>query len=322
MYATRDSVQTCFVEEEFEIRTKCAYDDDVFRVTGGEKFACHVRGVKRYCELNNVVGYHVTNNYCIDVMHTLLEGVVPLEISCVLYSLMTDKRLFTLHHLSERLIQFWGAINVDRQKKPPEISHISPPGHGLSPSMKATQWWTLSKYLQLIIGNEVPEGDKHFEFLLHLSEMVDLIFCTRFTIAMVSYMKAFIADHLTMFVKLYGTQVTLKPKHHFLVYLPTIVLKSGPLIVMSCLKYELKNSFFKRSSHIVCNFINICKTLANRHQHFAMYSCMSNMHQRDVVVVGKSSCIPVFSVLQGAATSVVCEVLHLASTDDVLLLAG
>ena len=43
------------------------------------------------------------------------------------------------------------------------------------------------------------------------------------------------------------------------------------------------------------------------------------MHQRDVVVVGKSSSIPVFSVLQGAATAVVCEVLHLASTDDVIV---
>ena len=105
------------------------------------------------------------------------------------------------------------------------------------------------KYLPLTIGDKIPEGDEHFELLLHLSEMVDLTFCTRFTPGMVSYMKAFIADHLTMFVKLYGTQVTLKPKHHFLVHLPTIVLKSGPLIGMSCLKYELKNSFFKEFTH-------------------------------------------------------------------------
>jgi len=187
-YATRDNVQTCFVEEKFEMRTKCAYDHDVPCVTDREQSARHVRGVKRYCELNNVVGYHVTNNYCIDVMHTLLEGVVPLEIGCVLYSLMTEKGLLTLHNLNERLIQFWGVINVDRQKKPPKISQISPPGHGLSPSMKATQWWALLKYLPLIIGDKVPEGDEHFELLLHLSEMVDLIFCTRFTPGMVSYM--------------------------------------------------------------------------------------------------------------------------------------
>ena len=50
-----------------------------------------------------------------------------------------------------------------------------------------------------------------------------------------------------------------------------------------------------------------------------MYSCISNMHQCDVVVVGKSLSIPVFSVLQRAATAVVCEVLHLASTDDVIV---
>lgn len=208
---------------------------------------------------------------------------------------------------------------MDSQKKPPEIGQILPPGHGLTPSMKATQCWALLKYLPLVIGDKVPEGDKHYQLLLQLSELVDVAFSTRFTPGMVTYMKGLISDHLTMFVELYGKQVAVKPKHHFLVHLPTIVLKSGPLVGMSCLKYELKNSFFKRSSHIVCNFINICKTLANRRQHFAMYSCMSNLHQRDVVVVGKSSCIPVFSVLQGTATVELCNILDIASTDNVIV---
>jgi len=107
-YATRDSVQTGFVEEKSEMRTKREYNDDVVCVTDREQTARHVRGVKRDCELNNIAGYHVTENYCIDVMHTLLEGVVPLEIGCVLYSLLTEKRLLTLPDLNARIIRFWG----------------------------------------------------------------------------------------------------------------------------------------------------------------------------------------------------------------------
>lgn len=48
----------------------------------------HIRGVKRRCELNAINGFHVTRNYSINVMHTLLEGVAPLELGCVLYCLV------------------------------------------------------------------------------------------------------------------------------------------------------------------------------------------------------------------------------------------
>lgn len=88
-------------------------------------------------------------------------------------------------------------------------------GGGLSPSMKATQCWGLLKYLPLIIGDMVPADDEHYLFLLHLAELVDLIFAPRFTKGMVGYMKNLIADHLAMFVGLFGDEVSIKPKHHF-----------------------------------------------------------------------------------------------------------
>jgi hypothetical protein len=212
---------------------------------------------------------------------------------------------------------FWGMINVDRKKKQPHLNTVMPPGSGLNPSMKATQCWALLKYLPLIIGDRVPVGDERYKLLLHLSELADLAFAPRFTLGLVSYMKQVIKDHLTMFVQLYGGRVRLKPKHHHLVHLPTIVLKNGPLIGMCCLKYELKNSFFKRSSHIVCNFINICKTLAYRHQHFALYSLLSNSYNRDFVVVGQSSSTAAANVLQGIVKDLLCVVLQVDATAEI-----
>jgi len=97
-----------------------------------------------------------------------------------------------------------------------------------------------------------------------------------------------ISDHLSWFVDLYGSeQVKLRPKHHFLVHLPSVVLKSGPLTGMSCLRYELKNSFFKRCAHIVSNFTNICYTLAYRHQQYALHSQLTNNHIRSVMMVSR-----------------------------------
>lgn len=318
-YATRDSIQDGYVEECFQMRTPSEYEKDVLALRCMKEPLVHVRGVKRACELNKLQSFHCTQNFSIDIMHTLLEGLVPLEVGCVLFSLITDKRLFSLAELNERVTEFWSLINVDKKKKPPHLNKVMPPGSGLNPSMKATQCWALLKYLPLIIGDKVPVGDEHYELLLHLSELVDLAFAPRFTTGLVAYMKEFIKDHLTMFVQLYGTKVSLKPKHHFLVHLPTIVVKSGPLVGMSCLKYELKNSFFKRSSHIVCNFINICKTLAYRHQNFALFSHMSNLHVRDCPVVNHISCMTVSSVLQGVVADLLSSVLQVDETADIML---
>jgi hypothetical protein len=77
----------------------------------------------------------------------------------------------------------------------------------------------------------------------------------------VAYLREQISDHLSQFKSLYGNVAKLCPKYHLLVHFPTIILKNGPLSGMSCLRYAMKNSFFKKSSGVVCNFINIVKLL-------------------------------------------------------------
>ena len=151
----------------------------------------------------------------------------------------------------------------------------------------------LLKYLPLPIGSDVPSDNKHWKFLLHLCLLVDLIFAPWFTHGMVLYMSEVIAEHLSLFVDLYSSDhIRLRPKHHLLVHLPGIVLKSGPLIRMSCMRYELKNSFFKRSAHVVC----ICRTLAYRHQQYALHSLLSNTFMRNVVSVAGHTLLSVHSV--------------------------
>ena len=154
--------------------------------------------------------------------------------------------------------------------------------------MKAVQYFALLKYFPLAVHRLIPETNVHWKFMLHLSYLVDLIFAQRFTYDMTIHMKDVICDHLTMFVQLYSQYgVKLRPKHHLLVHLPSVVLKSGPLTGMSCMRYELKNSFFKRCAHVVCNFTNICRTIAYHHQQYALYAQLSNNHIRSCITVGK-----------------------------------
>lgn len=127
-------------------------------------------------------------------------------------------------------------------------------------------------------------------------------------------MRVLISEHLSTFVALFGPTVRLRPKHHFLVHFPTILLQSGPLVGMSCLRYELKNSFFKRCSHIVCNFKDICFTLAYRHQQYALQSRISNVNVRNFVIVARHHVVPVCSL---PYSETLCQFFGIDSTDDI-----
>ena len=55
-------------------------------------------------------------------------------------------------------------------------------------------------------------------------------------------------------------------KQHRLIHYPNVLRASGPFVYQSVLRYERKHQFFKRLTHNICNFKNICKSLSLRHQ--------------------------------------------------------
>jgi hypothetical protein len=288
--AKQEQVQTVFDEKALPMRTIANYNNDIASLLmGNTNGRVHVHGIKKNCVLNKLAYFHVLQKYALDPMHIILEGIVPLELGCILYYLITVKKLFSLNTLNKSIVNFFKKNFVDKKNMPPELNAIEQPGNGLSPSMKATQLWALIRFLPLVIGDYVPEDDEHWEFLIHLSHLVDLVFAPRFTPAMINYLDTVIFDHLTMFKDLFGDKVRLKAKHHLLVHFPTVIRKSGPLVGMCCLRYELKNCFFKRSASIMSNFINVCKTLAYRHQCYALFTSLNFSRVRDYLLPSKIS---------------------------------
>jgi hypothetical protein len=57
-----------------------------------------------------------------------------------------------------------------------------------------------------------------------------------------------------------------RPKHHYLLHYPWLILQSGPLIHVWTMRMESKHSFFKRSIRSTHNFINVTKNLTETHQ--------------------------------------------------------
>ncbi|KAK4329593.1 hypothetical protein Pmani_000068 [Petrolisthes manimaculis] len=78
-------------------------------------------------------------------------------------------------------------------------------------------------------------------------------------------MRECIDDFLESFATEFPTQ-TMKPKAHYMTHYADQVLQFGLLINCWTLRFEGKHSFFKNISRVTRNKINICKSLAWRHQ--------------------------------------------------------
>lgn len=82
----------------------------------------------------------------------------------------------------------------------------------------ATQMWCLGRFLPLLIGSKVPEGDLFWENFLMLLTVMDYVFAPTTTADKADYVTMLVEDFLTEFRDLYPER-RLIPKMHYMVHL-------------------------------------------------------------------------------------------------------
>ena len=83
----------------------------------------------------------------------------------------------------------------------------------------ATQTWCLARFLPLLIGDLIPEGDERWNNFLLLLQIMEYLFAPRITHDQVAYLELLIETFLEEFVCLYPDR-PLTPKMHYLVHTP------------------------------------------------------------------------------------------------------
>ena len=155
------------------------------------------------------------------------------------------------------------ALEVDKSKTPAQLNPIKEIGKGISPKLTANELACLIWYVGLILVDffNSTEDDELWEFFMQLQTISDYVFAPKFTNSMLVYFTELYEEHLILYQKLWPG-CSIKPKQHYLIHIKTIIEHTGPPTFNSCMKYELRNNFFKRSTHTICNFKNIPKSLA------------------------------------------------------------
>ena len=226
--------------------------------------AVSVSGVKRGCILNTLRYFHVTKNVAPDIMHDMLEGVIPMEVKLVLYTFIYDDKFFKLDTLNN-LLSSHNYGHYDKKNKPSQILESTLKGKDHSLKQHASQMWCLVRVLPLLIGSFIPQNNPYWDLILKLRTIVDIAFADSVTESLTLYLKHPIEDHHLLFQHLYPT-VRLLPKHHFLVHYPEAMREVGPLINSWCMRFEAKHNFTKKLASVINCFKDVCLTAASRHQ--------------------------------------------------------
>jgi len=166
--------------------TKLMHEEDLSAMRNVHNYSVDVAssnfietGIYKEPLLNRVTHFHVTQNFCIDIMHDLYEGICHYDICHILTHFIDTAKLFSLETLNSRKMNFnYGPIEVGNISPPIKIVHLKK----IHLKMSAREVMTFVHFLPLMIGDLIPENDEFWALFLILLQIIDIFYHTHLLI--------------------------------------------------------------------------------------------------------------------------------------------
>ena len=258
-------------ESEVTLRTLESHragcnDLDLTVTADARNYSSKLWGINGSSCLLKIHDFDMLSGLVQDPMHVLLEGVLPYELSQILYRCIYVDSYFSLKWLNTAIGGFRYSY-LDKKAKPETIDKKHIDGTGTL-KQTAAAMITLFRTLPIIIGRKIPNENPYWKNTLRLMQIVlfsTSSYCSKDTIL---YLRLLIAEYLYTFRSLYP-KTSVIPKMHYMVHLPTQMAMYGPLRNHWCMRFEGKNGYFANKKYK--NFKNLPLTLAKRHQLYMAY---------------------------------------------------
>lgn len=131
--------------------------------------------------------------------------------------------------------------------------------------MSASEMKTFVLNAGLIFGDLIlDKNNKHWELFKLLRQILSISLQTYISKGTPQLLETLIQEHHALFLQLYGD--SLKPKHHNILHYPRVMRQIGPLRHIWAMRFEAKHRPSKQNAAVTCNRINLCRTLAIKHQ--------------------------------------------------------
>ena len=251
------SLATIDLRPDDEHRRRCEALSEL--TPASRKYWSKMWGINNSSPLLHIQNFHLCS-LVHDPMHIFLEGVVPYEISLLLFNFIYVERYFTLKFLNQKIKSFVYTY-LDKKDAPEAIGKE----HIVCGKLKQTAAavMVLCCTLPFMIGNSIPDGNEvwlNFLRLVRIMLICTSPYCNNESVAILEMM---ITTHHTNFVKLYPKS-PVTPKMHYMLHLPRQMSLYGPLRSTWCMRFEAKHSCFKGKKWK--NFKNLPLSVATFHQ--------------------------------------------------------
>lgn len=241
---------TATIEEPNSLRTAENYEEDVKSDNPKEE------GIKEPCIFNLIKNFNVIENSNVDLMHDLFEGVCVYVMRSLLFTFIFVQEKFTLEELNFKVQNFKYGESVSN--KPPIITY-NKIKKKFNLKMSASEMLCFVRYFSLIMGDKINLYDEHYQLYIYLRKILDIVCSPRYTKTDVTDLIEYIKEHNSLYIKFYGN---LKPKFHFLIHYARLLLKNGPLLNTSAMRFESENQRTKSAALSSSNKKNLILTVA------------------------------------------------------------
>lgn len=254
---SKEETALSIVETEKFLRSTDTYENDQINQS---------YGIKELCIWNQLSNFHINRNLSVDIMHDIFEGVCRYDLGNILYQFIYIDKFFSLETLNNRL-KFY---NFNDKNRPPLVSKSQVLQKHIL--LSAAEMHAFAKNLCILIGDLIPYDNQVWDLYLSLLEIIGITTSKVVTPADVDLLRTIIEEHHSLYIQLFGK---LKPKHHFLVHYPALLVKIGPLNNLSSIRFEAKHKQFKANANAISSRKNILYSLATKNQLNMFYRLLS-----------------------------------------------
>ncbi|XP_064466198.1 uncharacterized protein LOC135377593 [Ornithodoros turicata] len=198
-----EDLESSLCEIDTEVWTENVHRHHLHNVLEGGSQQSRIYGVKATSPLLDITYFDVSLQLPSDLMHDLIEGVVPHVLQQVLNGLITHSVL-TYSDL-DRVAAFNYGFH-DRKNKPEPLARAFVQGHA-SCKGTASQMGRLFYLFSIIFGDILPKDNQDWEIYLKLRDVVGLGFADELPRDHIAYLQDSITFFLTAFTERYPAKM-------------------------------------------------------------------------------------------------------------------
>ncbi|CAF3885805.1 unnamed protein product [Rotaria sp. Silwood1] len=220
-----------------------------------------IYGINEEFLLSNLSSFHPITSLPADIMHDILEGIIPKLTSCLLHTVVSN-RLCSASKICQLINKFTYGTN-DRRNHQPVLKEKDIFDKIIPDKRKAMEKYCLFLNLPFMLIGFIDKVPYWFLYTL-LRQIWNILYSDYPRRSWLSTLEELIEEFLQLFQNIFPEQFI--PKFHFLLHAARNTSKYGPLKRQMNLRYEAKHHLLKQIANRCNNFINLPRTLSRRIQ--------------------------------------------------------